>query len=264
MIQVGLLYPIHDRLPPFSLFERLKEDEGVTPILREFGERGFDNAGAANDSVFVQIRRMEEAFLQQFLEAVDGDVFFRTLLALKMHMPNIRMRMRDALLRRDEESGILEEVRLATRSFPRLNKRLVRYITQEMPKKELSVRTLEADLDGIYLDVLAASIPWNAGVYRSYVAMLQRRRQEDMKLRRHYTIDEASHEGKVFAKNELFRDMAEEECRFANRATIEFDPSLIALQCYVSFTYAWYDARVIASVRPADRASILVNYTVSA
>jgi len=262
MISVGVLYSLYNKLPSFSTFSSFKSGNEVKEVLSAIEDKwSFKIDDSLKDTPFLAIKFIEDRFLEKFKEAVGNDAFFSTLISLKTVMPKVRLSLREAILQEKSLKDAFETLRTQLAESKGLIKLLEEYIS-EKNNKYLKISELEKDIDSIQLKLLESSIAIDKSIYKKYLSLLKTSFEEDSKLRSFYGISETA-DGKDAERTEKFKKLKEMECRFVNKATTEFSEELVALQCFVTYNYLFYNARVIASVSKAEREAILVNYNIS-
>lgn len=261
MISVGVLYSLYRKLPSFQIFYKLKSSNSVLDILSTLEDQGYFKLEESYKSTpFLAIKKLEDQFIEKFKTAVSGDRFFSTLINLKLKMPKIRLILREAVITNKKLSEVSSALKSETADFKALGKLLEEYIS-EKNNIFLKIAELEKDIDNIQLKILEKSVSMGKSNYKKYINILKIRFEEDSKLRSFYGINIKAE--KNIDKTEKFKKLSEMECRFVNKATTDISEELIALQCFVTFSYLFYNARVVASVSPSERDSILVNYNIS-
>ncbi len=265
MKQLGVFYQMNAQLPHFSLFQKLREGDTFSDVRSQLDESGFHALSSDREQgAFAYISDIEDQFLQTFEELVEGDAFLETLLWLKRHMPSLRLQLRNNLLKGAGADVRALEIGELCSTHLKAQEQFVTFVGRSQDWSGYTLFTLEKDIDELYLSILRSSLEGKSGAYKEYVHILDEQNSQDAQFRTQYETAGAKILESETGSSALFQELSNEECRFVNRAVIEFDPDLIALQCYVTHMYLFYDARIVASVPAKDRGDMLVNYSIQA
>lgn len=265
MKQLGVIYHLNTKLPPFSLFEKLGKGDVLSELKPQLEERGFHSKTADGiESSFAYVNNLESQFLEMFAELMQGDRFFQTFVWLKSHMSEIRLQIRNDYLSDTPVQECVSAIQNMCSDNPEASKLLSTFVKKAMQHKgDYSLFSLEKELDNAYFTLLEKSVSGMGNrTYRAYVHLLRNNSKRDAELRKSYHGDVAEVQDTMLVSSTYFRDIAEEECKFVNRARFEFDTALIVLQCFVTHQYLFYNMRLALSVPEKDRADMLVNYQI--
>lgn len=262
MNQIGVIFHMNTILPEFGMFSGGNGRDIFEKVRSHLEDHGFHSL--ATDQIhepMKYISMIEDDFFRRFGLLSQDMEFFRNLIWLQQHMPEIRLKLRNDLQLGVPIEETVEKIKLICAHNTKAQKMFTKYL-KSITWDGQTLFSLEQDLDRIYMKILKESTGFlGKNAFKEYVRILDKQYAQDVLNREWYKQAEEGDSGTRSSSTSEFQDIAHEECRFVNKARIEYDPDLVILQCYVRYKFLFYNMKICISIPEEERSHELVNYS---